>query len=141
MTHSTAPSQNQRTMSSHLPAGKTAWVLKLLAAYLLGIVVCVTLTPVSVELAGVKLWLYFPGLAAPGYFLFYFYLEGPYLPESAASLAYWLWFAVGLTPIVAELAAFFLRRSSWKSWRPIWIGGPIGFVGTLGVYFTAAASV
>lgn len=116
-------------------------MFKLVGAYLLGIVLCVALTPVGLELAGVSLWPYYPGLAAPGFFLFYFYLEGPYLPDSAESLIYWLWFVLGLVPVAAELAAHFLRRRSWKPWRPLWLGAPLGFVGTLGVYFTAAASV
>ena len=44
-------------------------------------------------------------------------------------------------PFMMELLAYFLGSRSVLAWRPLWIGFPAGFVGTLGVYYTAAASI
>jgi hypothetical protein len=116
-------------------------MLKYLGAYLLGIVSSIAITPAEVDLGGAPLWLLYPILAPIGFFLFYVYLEGAYLPFGGKGLNYWLYCAVGLVPFVKELLAYFLGSRSLLAWRPLWIGFPMGFVGTLGVYYTAAASI
>ena len=116
-------------------------ILKYLGAYLLGIVSSIAITPAEVDLGGAPLWLLYPILAPIGFFLFYLYLEGAYLPFGGKGLSYWLYCAVGLVPFVMELLAYFLGTRSLLAWRPLWIGFPMGFVGTLGVYYTAAASI
>ena len=117
-------------------------ILKYLGAYLLGVIACVALTPVEMNMGGdVPLWFLYPILAAIGYFLFYLYLEGAYLPFGGKGLIYWFFFTVGFVPFVMEVLAYFLRSRRLRAWRPLWIGFPIGFVGTLGVYYTAAASI
>lgn len=83
----------------------------------------------------------YPFLAPIGCLLFYFYLEGAYLPFGGKGPSYWFYFTVGFYPFAMELVACFLGSRRWWAWRPLWIGFPIGFVGTLGVYDTAAASV
>lgn len=56
-------------------------ILKYLGAYLLGIMASIAITPVEMSMGGhVPLWFLYPMLAPPGYFLFYLYLEGAYLP-------------------------------------------------------------
>ena len=125
-------------------SGGTAFreIFKYLGAYLLGIIASVALTPVEMSMGGhVPLWFLYPILAPIGYLLFYFYLEGAYLPFGGKGLSYWLYFAVGLVPLVVEALAYFLGSRRLREWRPLWIGFPIGFVGTLGVYYTAAASI
>lgn len=99
------------------------------------------LTPVTASLAGATLWPYYPLFAMPGLFLFYFYLSDPYLPDGGSSLIYWLWFFMGLIPLVVGAMTYFPKKVIPDSWRPLLIGAPVGFVGTLGVYFTAAASI
>ena len=117
-------------------------ILKYLGAYLLGIIASMALTPVEMDMGGhVPLWFLYPILAPIGYLLFYFYLEGAYLPFGGKGLSYWLYFTVGLVPFVMEVLAYFLGSGRLRAWRPLWIGFPIGFVGTLGVYYTAAASI
>ena len=116
-------------------------VLSYCAAYLLGIISSIALTPVEMDLGGAPLWLLYPILAPIGFLLFYVYLEGAYLPFGGKGPSYWLYFAVGLFPFVMEAAAYFLGTRRWHAWRPLWIGFPIGFVGTLGVYYSAASSI
>ncbi len=87
------------------------------------------------------LWILYPVLAPIGFFLFYLYLEGAYLPYGGEGPSYWSYVAVGLVPIAMEVLALLLRSRQVRAWRPLWIGFPIGFVGTLGVYYTAAASI
>jgi hypothetical protein len=117
-------------------------ILKYLGAYLLGIITSIAITPVEMSMGGhVPLWFLYPILAPIGYFLFYLYLEGAYLPFGGEGPSYWLYVAVGLVPFVMELLAYLLRSRRLLAWRPLWIGFPIGFAGTLGVYYTAAASI
>ena len=116
-------------------------ILKYLGAYLLGIISSIALTPAEMNLGGAPLWLLYPILAPIGYLLFYFYLEGAYLPFGGKGLSYWLYCVVGLVLFVMELLAYLLGSRSLLAWRPLWIGFPMGFVGTLGVYYTAAASI
>ncbi|MEM7431665.1 MAG: hypothetical protein AAF351_06960 [Pseudomonadota bacterium] len=121
-----------------------AWLVvtgKYFAAYLLGIVVCIVFTPVDLKLVGVELSFYYPLLAIPGYLAFYFYLEGGYLPDGGISWAYWAMFAVGLIPFVVAAIAYFSSSQFFSKWRPLWIAFPVGFLGTIGVYYTVAGSV
>ena len=110
-------------------------------AYLIGIAACILLTPVSLELAGVILWPFYPVFAPLGFGLFYLYLNAGYSPYGGSGFSYWLCFSLGFAPAVFELAAFVFPRHNLQRFRPIWVGFPIGFVGTLGVYYTAAASI
>ena len=119
----------------------TLAILKYLGSYLLGIFACVILTPVQPQLAGVVLWPYFPLFAVLGVFLFYLHLSGAYLPFGGTGVAYWSMFLLGFAPVVFEAIVYRLPSSRLRHWRPLWIGFPVGFVGTLGVYFTAAGSI
>jgi hypothetical protein len=85
------------------------------------------------------MWPWYPVFAVVGFFLFFFYLSPPYTFSS--DLGHWLIFSIGLIPVVSEAAVYFVGTPRVRAWRPLWIGFPIGFVGTLGVYFTAAASI
>jgi hypothetical protein len=114
-------------------------ILKYLGCYLLGILACIILTPVDLILAGKALWPLYPVLAPIGFFFYYFYLTPQYVFGSVTS--YWLVGLIALIPVLFETAAFFWRAPRLRSWRPLWMGFPIGFLGTLGVYYTAAASI
>ena len=116
--------------------------LKYLGAYLLGIIASIALTPADMNMGGhVPLWFLYPILAPIGFLLFYVYLEGAYLPFGGQGPTFWCYFSVGLVPFALEITAYFLPSRRLRRWRPLWIGFPIGFVGTLGVYYTAAASI
>ncbi len=136
------------TAEAELPNSRSTYaakvvmsILKHLGSYVLGIMACVLFTPAELELAGVVLWPYYLVFAAIGFFLFYLYLSSAYLPFGGSGASYWLLFLIGFVPIVFEAAAHFVRMPSFRAYRPLWIGFPIGFVGTLGVYYTAAASI
>ena len=123
------------------PTKRRVWkaVLTYLGCYLLGIVACILLTPVDLVLAGKALWPLYPVLAPVGFFLYYVYLTPPYVFGSVTS--YWMAGSIALIPILFEIAVRFWRAPRVRSWRPLWIGFPVGFLGTLGVYYTAAASI
>lgn len=114
-------------------------ILKYLACYLLGILTCIMLTPVDLILAGKAMWQLYPIFAPIGLFLYYLYLTPQYVFGSVTS--YWLAGSIGLIPVLFEAAAIFWKAPRLQSWRPLWIGFTIGFLGTLGVYYTAAASI
>lgn len=117
-------------------------LVKFLGAYLLGIVLCVALTPVEMTLGGdAPLWIAYPILAPVGYPLFYFYLDGAYLPFGGIGPSYWTYFIIGLLPIGIEGLTYLSQWRGARVWRACWLGFPMGFVGTLGVYYTAAASI
>jgi NhaP-type Na+/H+ or K+/H+ antiporter len=113
-------------------------ILQYLGSYLLGILTCVLFTPVDLVLAGKALWPFYP-FAVIGFFLYYFYLDPQYVFGPATT--YWLVGSIGLAPLVFEVAAYFRRSPRLRAWRPLWIGFPLGFIGTLGVFYTAAASI
>ena len=114
-------------------------ILKYLACYLLGIVACILLTPAELLLAGKTLWLEYTLFAPIGILLYYFYLTPQYVFGSAAS--YWLVGSLASIPVLFEAVTFFRKTPESRHWRPLWIGFPIGFLGALGVYYTAAASI
>jgi hypothetical protein len=114
-------------------------MMKYLGAYLVGVVACVLVTPVEPVLVGAHLWPYYPLLAIIGFLLFHLYLA----PQSVfgSGIACGLIYSIGLLSVVLGLAVRFgpLRRMRFLS--PFLIGFPIGFVGTMGVFYTAAASI
>ncbi|MFK7864620.1 MAG: hypothetical protein AB8B95_10390 [Pseudohongiellaceae bacterium] len=114
-------------------------VFQYLGYYLLGIIFCVLTTPVELGLGGIQLWYWYPLFAVVGFFLFYFYLTQLYV-ASGSDLDYWLPFLFGLLPVALQLATYFEEKYLPAS-RPLWIGFPVGFVGTIGLFYTAAASV
>mgnify|MGYP001045993833 CR=1 FL=1 len=114
-------------------------LLKYLGAYLLGIAVCVLLTPADLVLAGRALWPYYPAFAVFGFFLFYSTLPPQYV--FGPDLGYWLVYSIGLIAVVIGLTLPLGPLRRLRPLRPLLIGFPIGFIGTLGVFYTAAASI
>ena len=118
-------------------------ILKYVGSYLLGISVCVIGTPVDLAPGGVPLWPLYFLLSPIGILLYCFYL--PTLPSAywpfGASLGYWSLASIGLIPFVFEVTTYFRRLSRLRRWRLFWVGFPIGFVGTLRIYYTATASI
>jgi hypothetical protein len=114
-------------------------VLRYLGAYLLGILLAVSLTSAKLTLGGVPLWLGYPILAVVGFPLYYVYLSPAY--TFGSSLAHWMVGAVGLVILMLGTINCLGGMRSLSAGRPWLIGLPIGFVGTLGVFFTAAASI
>ena len=74
-----------------------------------------------------------------GYVLFYLDLTPQYVFGSTPF--YWGVYALGIAPVLLGLASFFVGKTRLAPWRPLLIGLPLGFVGTLGVYYTIAASI
>ena len=121
------------------PRRAAAHIGGFLLAYLLGIALAVALTPAELVLAGRSLWSSDIALAIPGQFAFYLYLPG----SRAINLdvGYWLLFGIGLLPLLIGVASRFPAARRLLPWQPLWVGFPVGFVGTVGVYYTAAASI
>lgn len=113
-------------------------VLKSIVAYLLGILVCVLVTDVKLRLAGVELWLWY-GMASPLGVPLYFVAAFQELP----TLPFEMWWVIGVLAVagVPEAFVFFGGSVTARSWRPLWIGFPIGFVGTLGLYWAGSLSI
>jgi hypothetical protein len=107
--------------------------------YLVGVILCVLLTPVETDLVGRQIWPYLAAFAPVGYILFYLDLTPQYVFGSTP--LYWGVYALGIAPVLLGLASFFVGKARLGPWRPLLIGLPLGFVGTLGVYYTIAASI
>ena len=107
--------------------------------YLLGVILSVLLTPVEIVLVGGQIWPYLAAFAPVGYVLFYLDLPPQYVFGSTPF--YWGVYALGIAPVLLGLASFFVGKTRLAPWRPLLIGLPLGFVGTLGVYYTIAASI
>ena len=113
-------------------------ILKYIGSYLLGIIMGIAFTPAEISLAGAPVWLFYP-LAFLGFIAYYLYLSPQYVFGVASS--YWLVGTIGLIPMLFELAAWRTADRGLSVWRPLWFGLPIGFLGTLGVYYSLAASI
>ncbi len=123
---------------SNLSSGGT-FLLKGLGAYMAGMVLCVLLTPAEGILAGLLLWPFYLLFAILGVFLYLFYLTPSYTFGSV--LGHWAMAGLILVPVILEVGGVVRRVPGLRRWRAVWIGFVVGFVGTLGVYFTAAASI
>ena len=133
--------ENGGTPQGGSPRKVTVVFLQYLFAYLFGIVLCVAVTPARWILIGFPIGVLYPFLAPLGYPLFYLYLSGAYYPNGGEGTAFWIMYLVGFVPFLMEAACFSFLPRSVRALRPVWIGVPLGFVGTLGIYYTAAASI
>ena len=109
------------------------------AAYFLGIAACLLFTDVEPVLAGQPLWHLYPFLAVIGFPLFYLYLDATYTLSS--NPAYWTVCSLGFLAVVQGIGVHFIPPRRYRSWGPLLAFFAIGFVGTMGVYYTAAASI
>lgn len=107
--------------------------------YLLGILACILLTPVESGLVGKPAWLMYAAYAPIGFIIFYVNLPPQYV--FGPTPGYWAVYALGLASLLLGLALMIAGRGRSRSWSPALIGLPLGFVGTLGVYYAALASV
>ena len=113
-------------------------ILKHAAAYLLGILSAILFTPADLTLAGVHLWYLYPLLAVVGVF-FYYSLSPTY--TFASDVLHWLIGGVGLALMLVGLALQFSALRRLRPLQPLLISFPIGFIGTLGMYYGAAQSI
>ena len=107
--------------------------------YLAGIIACVIFTPVELVLLNAPMWLFFVPFAPIGYFFFYFDLPPQYVFGS--NIFYWSIYVSGIVLVSIGFASGVALKGRLRPWRPVMIGFPIGFVGTLGLYYTAASSI
>jgi hypothetical protein len=114
-------------------------VMRFVGAYLAGVLACVLVTPVEPVLVGTPLWPFYPLLAIIGFFLFYLYLPPQYVFGSG--IAYSMVYSIGLLSVILGIAVHFGPLRRFHVLSPLLTGFPIGFIGTMGVYYTAAASV
>lgn len=56
-------------------------------------------------------------------------------------LAYLLGIVLAVVPVLLGFASRLPFVRALRPWHALWVGLPIGFVGTLGVYYSAAASI
>ena len=107
--------------------------------YLAGIVSCVVFTPVDLTLIRFPIVVLYPPLAVVGYPLFYLYLDPQYVWGSTPEYwcVYWTGLAFGALAILAHL----IRWQPLRCWRPALAGFTLGFIGTMGVYYSVAASI
>ena len=113
--------------------------LRFLGFYLLGIVASILITPVEVDLLGRPDWLIFVPAAVVGYVLFYTDLTPEYVFGSGP--AYWTVYALGLAGVAAGVLAVLAAGGRFRRWAAPLIGIPLGFVGTLGIYYAILASI
>ena len=125
------------TVSTLKVVARLALVLsQYLGAYLLGIVACMMATPAEWVLAGIPLLPFYIIAALPFFFLW------PVLVVNESGELYlpWMW-GIALAPFTGELVAFLTKKRAVRVWRPLWIGFPIGFVGSFAVYWAGHLSI
>ncbi len=133
-------------MTNALPSGRVSNSKRFLSnsgqyflGYLAGIIACIIFTPVELMLLDAPMWLFFIPFASIGYFSFYFYLPPQYVFGS--NVSYWSVYVLGITLVSIGFALGVMFKGRLRPWRPLMIGFPIGFVGSLGLYYTAASSI
>lgn len=114
-------------------------ILRFLGFYVLGIVASILITPVEVDLLGRPDWLIFVPAAVVGYVLFYTDLTPEYVFGSGP--AYWTVYALGLAGVGIGVVAVFAGRGRFRRWAAPLIALPLGFVGTLGIWYSILASI
>lgn len=107
--------------------------------YLAGIVACIIFTPVELVLLDAPIWLFFVPFAPVGYCFFYFDLPPQYVFGS--NIYYWSVYVFGIAFVSIGFVSRILTKGRLRPWQPFMIGFPIGFVGTLGLYYAAASSI
>ena len=138
--------EGAKKMTNDLPLGRVSKSKRFFynggqffLCYLAGIIACIIFTPVELMLLDAPMWLFFIPFAPIGYFFFYFDLPPQYVFGS--NVSYWSVYVLGITLVSIGFALGVLFKGRLRAWRPLMIGFPIGFVGTLGLYYTAAASI
>jgi hypothetical protein len=113
-------------------------LLKCAGSYLLGIFTCVIFTEAEFNLAGVNLLPAYLSMSVIGVGLWFMEAYRG-LPSSPPGM--WWVVLVLLIPCAGEVLVCFARQPRFRFLRPLWIGFPIGFIGPLGIYWTAALSI
>ena len=103
-------------------------------AYLAGIITCIAFTPAEMVLAGKSLLDVDPWFSLLG-FLFFFFGYG------AGTAQFWYVGSTAFIVMAFGIATFFVDRPWLVALRPWLFAFPVGFVGALGAYYTAAASI
>ena len=133
----------QSPVSVYRPVAKLVLgTLKYFGAFLLGILAALLLTGSAENLAegltgfdeiAAVVFYVIPGLYA---FFTFLILEFPDLFIQA-----WWASLILLIPFVCEALALLQRPSTLDPWRPVWIGFPVGFLGTTGICWQALSSL
>lgn len=113
------------------------WIGSGIVGYLLGILFAVAFTPAEVVLAGVNLLPFYLLLSVVGVVFFVILLFQQYTDMLST---WWVGLFV-LLPLACELGMYFGKKKSLRILRPAWFAFPIGFLGTLGIYFAGAQSI
>ena len=113
-------------------------ILKYFGTYVCGILLCIVLTDAEVELAGKNLVLIYLILSIPGVAL-WIIAAVQALPSPPFEM--WWFLTMILLPCLGEVVVRFPGRKRLRNWRPFWIGTPVGFVGTLGIYWAGSLSI
>lgn len=106
--------------------------------YLAGILAAILLTPVGLMLLGVHLWPYY--LASPGLGFVLFYVLTPEYVLGDTQL-YRIIYTCGIAGLALGLATLLPVARGLRIIRPPLIGLSLGFIGAMGIFYTAAASV
>jgi hypothetical protein len=107
-------------------------------AFLLGCVGAVMSLPNITTLGGLPIFVAYPVLGIIGYPLYYLYLNDGY--RFGGGTVEWAHYIFGMLPILGVMTLW-KSPSKGRTLALGLIGFPVGFIGTLGLYFTAAASI
>lgn len=128
----------QPPVSVSRPAAKLlVGTLKYFGSYILGILVAVLLTGLAENLNGFDEVASLVFWTIPGLYFFFTFLISDF--SDLVIHAWWALFML-LIPFVCEAFVLFRRPSSLRSWRPLWIGFSVGFLGTTGRCWMALTS-
>ena len=116
--------------------------LKYFASSLLGILMALLITGsagnLSEDLSGFDNLIAVIFSIIPGLYTFLVLL----ISESPKLLVHAWWvLPILLLPFLCEVLTRFQGRTVSASWRPFWIGFPVGFLGTIGIYWEALKSL
>lgn len=112
-------------------------LIGLAGSYLLGILLSAMMTDAEFVLAGKNLLPWYVCMSPIGFALWFLCAIQNF---PSPPFAMWSVFVVLLIPIVCELLSFFNVKIIRLA-RVLWIGFPVGFVGTLGVYWAGSLSI
>lgn len=126
-----------------LPSKPSLWrrvfrfVGLVLLGHLVGVLFANLVSIAEFELAGVFLLPWYL-LAAPVGVIF---LTIIFFQDPEIALDLWVVWPVFFAPFLIETVLVLAKRHRFRVWRGFWIGFPIGFLGTVGIYFAAAQTI
>ena len=113
-------------------------ILQYVIPYFVGILAAIVFTPVELSLAGQSLWYWYPVLAIPAFLLLVTIFS---VNSSFFDILFGCVYLISIGCVLFGIASHFGSLRQYRNIGVKLIGFPLGFIGTIGVFFISAESI